>query len=80
MKTLSLAEKAPSIEEILQLARSEEVLLEDRDGERYLLSRADDFEAEVELLRRHHEFLSFLDQCKSDDSAIPFEEIERRYR
>lgn len=80
MKTLHLTEQAPSIGEILQLARHEGVLLEGQDGERYFLSRADDFDAEVDLLRKHHGFLAYLDECKSDNSTIPLEDIERQYR
>ena len=60
MKTLSLGKDAPPIEEILQLARSEGLLLEDRDGERYLLSRADEFAVEVDLLLLHPEVEGFL--------------------
>ena len=80
MKTLTLTKQAPPLEEVLQLARDEGVLLQSRDGERYFLSRVDEFTAEVDLLRRHHDFLAYLDECKSDDTAIPLEAIERQYR
>ena len=80
MKTLTLEQNGPPLEEVLRLARDEGVLLEARDGERYFLSRVDEFTAEVELLRRHQDFLAYLDECKSDDTAIPLEDIERQYR
>jgi hypothetical protein len=80
VKTLSLERQAPTLEEVLRLAKDEGILLQSQDGERYFLSRVDEFTAEVELLRKHHDFLAYLDECKNDDTAIPLEDIERQYR
>ena len=80
MKTLTLKTQSPSLDEVLRLAKDDGVLLQSRDGESYFLSRADEFTTEVELLRRHHDFLAYLDECKSDDAAIALDVIEREYR
>jgi len=35
---------------------------------------------EVELLRRNHAFLEFLDSCKKEETSVSFEEVERKLR
>ena len=44
---------------------------------RYQVKKADDFEKEVEALRKSRAFQQFLDRRLKSKSAIPLEEIER---
>ena len=62
------------------MAREETVLITTEDGESFVVSAADDFESEVELLRRNHRFLSVLDRLKADTEAISIEEAEKSLR
>jgi hypothetical protein len=80
MKTVDLATENLSLSGLLALARKESVLLQDADGERFLLSLADDFAEEVELLRKNHEFLVFLDECKNETKTVSLDEVEKRLR
>jgi hypothetical protein len=80
MKTVDLAKEHLSVEDLLTKARGESVLLQDASGERFLLSPADEFASEVELLRTHHDFLTFLDSCKGEEKTISLEEVEKRLR
>jgi uncharacterized protein (DUF433 family) len=41
---------------------------------------ADNFSGEVELLRKNHEFLAFLDSCKNETATVPLDEVEERLR
>ena len=77
MKTVSLADETPSIEELIKLAREGPVLLLSADGQEFLLSEADDFEQEVEALRRSPAFQRFLDTRSADRRRVPLDEIER---
>ena len=61
MKTVDLKSERLSLEQILAMAGKDTLLLRDVEGEEFLLTPADDFATEVELLRRNHEFLAFLD-------------------
>jgi hypothetical protein len=45
-----------------------------------VVSLADDFATEVELLRKNRAFLEFLDSCKKDETSVPLEEAEKRLR
>jgi hypothetical protein len=80
MKTVDLATENLSLAGLLAIARKESVLLQDADGERFLLSMADDFSGEVELLRKNHEFLAFLDSCKNETETVSLDEVEKRLR
>ncbi len=80
MKTVDLAAENPSLNGLLALARKESVLLKDENGESFLLSFADDFAGEVELLRKNHEFLAFLDSCKTETATVSLDDVEKRLR
>ncbi len=80
MKTVDWATENLTLAGLLAIARKESVLLQDTDGERFLLSMADDFSAEVELLRKNHEFLAFLDSCKNETKTVSLDEVEERLR
>jgi len=41
---------------------------------------ADDFSGEVELLKKNHEFLAFLDSCKNETTTVSLDEAEERLR
>ena len=80
MKTIDLAKNKLSLDEALSSARAESVLLRCANGEKFVVSFADDFATEVELLRKNHAFLDFLDSCKSDETTVSLEEAEKRLR
>ena len=80
MKTIELAMKTASVEELFTMARQENVLVTTEDGESFLISSADDFDTEVQLLRRNHKFLAMLDKLKRDRDTIPLEEAEKTLR
>jgi hypothetical protein len=58
------------------MARAEGVLLFEDNSDHFLLTPADDFETEVELLRRSHKFLAFLKQRLQSTKTIPIEQVE----
>jgi hypothetical protein len=58
------------------MAKSEPVLINEGNGDQFLLTFTDDFASEVELLRNNHEFLAFLKERLKSNKTIPFEQIE----
>ena len=80
MKTIDLGKSKLSLDEALTSARAESLLLRCANGEQFVISLADDFATEVELLRRNHAFLDFLDSCKKDETTVSLEEAERKLR
>ncbi len=80
MKTLNLTSHTPSVPDLLSMARKEPVLVTTDGGESFLVSPADDFESEVQLLRRNHAFLTLLDRLKAEEGRIPLAEAEQKLR
>ena len=77
MRTVNLAEEPLDLAAVLNLAGQEPVLLLTPDGKEFVLTEADDFEREVEGLRRSPTFQQFLEERSKDQRLIPLEEIER---
>lgn len=77
MKTVDLEKEKLSLEEVINLARTEPILLLTSDGKEFFISEADDFEREVEALRGNQAFQKFLDERSSCTGRILLEEIEK---
>ena len=76
MRTVNLAEEPLDLAAVLQIAGQEPVLLLTPDGKEFVLTEADDFEREVEGLRRSPTFQQFLEERSKDQRRIPLEEVE----
>ena len=68
------------VADLLGMAREESVLVTTESGESFVVSPADEFETEVELLRRNHSFLAMLDTWKAEKERIPLEEATKKLR
>ncbi len=77
MRTIDLEKKELGLSQILESARLEPVLLLAENGEEFILSPADEFEAEVEALRNSRSFQAFLDERMKCKTRYPIEEIEK---
>jgi hypothetical protein len=80
VRTIDLTTNPLTVDQLLQSARDECVMVKSADGTTFVLSAADDLSTEVELLRRNHKFLALLDSYKQDQRTIPLEEMEDRLR
>ena len=73
MKTINLDKKAPSVDELLAIARREVVLLVSQDGTSFVLEEADDFEREATQLGNSGKFMKFLKERTHEKSAASIE-------
>ncbi len=62
------------------MAKQESLLVKTKDGESFVISSTDEFDSEIELLRKNHKFLSMLDNFKRSDESIPIDEVEKTLR
>ncbi len=62
------------------MARRDSLLVKTDQGDSFLVSHADEFATEVELLRRNHAFLTMLDEFKEGKERIPLDQVERELR
>ncbi|MBS1259553.1 MAG: hypothetical protein MAG551_02625 [Candidatus Scalindua arabica] len=80
MKTIDISTKKSSINELLNMAKEEPILVTTKDGDSFVISSTDEFNSEVELLRRNHKFLSMLDSFKGEDETFPIDLVEKTLR
>ena len=80
MKTLKLTAHPPSVPDLLSMARRDTLLVTTQQGESFVVTPADDFDTEVQLLCRNHALLTLLDELKKDPETIPLAEAEANLR
>jgi len=74
MKNIKLTKTRPTVAELIRSAKRGPVLLEASSGERFLVTPADEFATEVELLRQHHKLLAFLDARSKEPPAASLDD------
>ena len=80
MRTIDLTTDTLSLDELLDSVGDDVVMVRSADGSAFMVSRADEFATEVELLRRNHTFLTLLDSYKQDRRTLSLAEAEERLR
>lgn len=80
MRRVDLSTGSMSAAELFDMARRDALLVKTNQGDSFVVSHADEFAAEVELLRHNYAFLTMLDQFKDDRDTIPLEEVEKDLR
>jgi len=80
MKSIDLLKEHPDLSEVIHLAEKGPVLLVSPNGHHFVLSEADDFDAEVGALRNSRRFQRFLDERMSSENRIPIEDIEKEVK
>ena len=78
MKTIDMARGRHSLKEVLELARSEVVLIRSASGEDFLLEQADEFDCEAAALGSSEKFSSFLHARSKETGDLPFSEVRKR--
>lgn len=76
MKTVDLTQEQIDLTSLLRLAQNEPILLLTAEGQEFLLSKADDFEREVDALRTSKSFQQFLDERSAGKNKISLDELE----
>lgn len=75
MKIIELKSGQLTLKEVMELAKSEAVVLRNADGELFALAPVDDFEVEVELLRKNAEFMAFLKELSQEQATISLKSL-----
>jgi hypothetical protein len=77
MKIIELDASPILLDELLEMARQEVIILKRADNERFVLSLVEEFDLEIELLRNNPEFMAYLDELFKQEATIPLEEVEK---
>ena len=78
MKTLDLRQESVTLEQLLQVASTESVLILSQNGRPYIIETAEAFEQEVAELGQSQKFMSFLAERSTEQGTISLDEIEHR--
>jgi len=78
MITIDLRKKKHSIDELLALAKSEPLMIYDKDGKNYVLEETDEFEKEVKELGSSENFMKFLNERSKEKETIPLSSITKK--
>jgi hypothetical protein len=77
VRTIDLATECVDLAAVMRLAEREPLLIVS-EGQEFVLSPADDFEAEVQALRNSACFQEFLDARRKEGGRVTLDELERR--
>jgi hypothetical protein len=80
MKTLDLRQESMTLEQLLQFAKTEAVLILSDNGNQYILENADNFEQEVIALGNSKKFMNFLAERSQEQGYISLDDIEPTFR
>lgn len=78
MITLDLRKQDTSMDELFEKALSEPMHIITKDGETFVLERADAFEREVAELSQSQQFMDFLAERSKEPGGTTLEEVEQR--
>ncbi len=75
MKTINLDESNPTLNEVISLANTDVVLLRNSLGKMFVVSAVDEFDVEVEILKKHEEFMTFLRALSQEKPSTSLKEL-----
>ena len=77
MKVVELKQDDLLLNEMMDIAVQEPVILRKQSGELFVLSIIDEFDVEVESLRRNKEFMEFLHELSQEEATISLDELRK---
>jgi hypothetical protein len=77
MKTILVPADQIEINELLNQAREDGLLLRTADGSEFMLSMVDDFDLEIARTRRNERLMACLEERARQPATIPLEEVKR---
>ena len=81
MKTVNLATTPSNLEDLLDLAGKEAVLLKTAEGREFILTEVDDdFDKEIESVRKNRELLEFLDHRSGEKETLSLKQVREHLK
>lgn len=75
MKIIELETEQLTLDQVMTLAKNEAIVLRQPDGKLFSLAPVDDFEVEVELLKKNTEFMEFLKSLSQEEATISLQSL-----
>lgn len=78
MKTIHVSADQSAVLALLEQAGDENVLLQTPEGRAFVLAEVDDFEREIELVRRNEELMNFLAARSQEKKRFTLQEVREK--
>ena len=78
MRIIEVSENKLNINEILNSASTENVILKISDGREFILAEIDNFDRELELTRQNEELMDFLKRRSEEGETYSLEEVKQQ--
>jgi hypothetical protein len=80
MKAIDLTKSAPTLNQVLQLAGEENVVLRTPEGRQFVLAEIDDFADEVARVGQNNDLMKLLDERSRETTTVPLEQVRDRLK
>jgi len=78
VKTIDIATETPTLQELLDLASGENVLLRTPEGREFVLAEVDDFDKELELIRQNTELMDLLARRSQETKRLTLDQVRAK--
>ena len=75
MKIIQFPQERLTVEDLMELAKEQAIVLRQSNGSLFALAPVEDFEVEVEILRNNAEFMAFLKQLSEGETSISLQAL-----
>ncbi|OUC12160.1 MAG: hypothetical protein B0A82_23905 [Alkalinema sp. CACIAM 70d] len=75
MKIVELHNEQFTLDEIITLAKGEAIVLRNSDGNLFALASIDDFDVEIELLKKNPDFMALLKELSQEKATISLKSL-----
>ncbi len=78
MRVIELSKNIININEILNSAGTENIILKVSDGREFVIAEVDSFDREIELTRQNEDLMNFLDRRSGEEKTHTLEEVKQQ--
>jgi hypothetical protein len=80
MKAIDLATSRPTLQEVLDLAGEENVVLRTPEGRQFVLAEIDDFADEIARVRHNAELMGLLESRSREEGRLSMAQVRERLK
>lgn len=77
MKVIEIEQGQPTLDEVMDWAENEIIVLRKANGTVFALTQVDDFDVEIQSLRANAEFMAFLNQLSEEEATISLQDLRQ---
>jgi hypothetical protein len=77
MRTISISSQAGEINDLLEQARHEDLLVRAADGTEFVISAVDDFDHEIARTRQNAKLMAFLDERARQTQTVSLAQVKQ---